>query len=146
LPIRIGSVTITHEDDGLQLRWTAYDQEKTALFEIEGSTDGIYHSGNHAYSDVVHASFKSDKATIQVLGNPVQNNLLTLQLSNMPAGKYQVKLINNLGQLAERIEFFHAGGSRRQVLSLPARIKGGLFKVEVMTRTGVKKTFNVVVL
>jgi hypothetical protein len=185
LPIRTGSVKVTQETEGLQVHWTAYDQEKTAMFEIERSTDGIhfvkvhalrpagsltrdvtykwldtdphaghnfyrikeiYTSGNHGHSHVVKASFENDKAGIAIHGNPVKNNVLNLQLNNIPAGNYQVKLINNLGQVAGQMQFSHSGGSSREALSLPAKIKGGLYKVEVRSDRGMNKTFNVVIL
>jgi hypothetical protein len=71
---------------------------------------------------------------------------LNLQLNNIPAGNYQVKLINNLGQVAGQMQFSHSGGSSREALSLPAKIKGGLYKVEVRSDRGMNKTFNVVIL
>lgn len=40
LPIRIGSLKATRENDGIRIQWTAYNQQNNVQFEIERSTDG----------------------------------------------------------------------------------------------------------
>jgi hypothetical protein len=41
LPIRIGSLKASRENNGIRIQWTAYDQQNTKQFEIERSADGV---------------------------------------------------------------------------------------------------------
>jgi hypothetical protein len=41
LPIHIGSLKATRENDGIQVQWIAYDQGNTERYEIERSSDGV---------------------------------------------------------------------------------------------------------
>jgi hypothetical protein len=78
-------------------------------------------------------------ATFSVAPNPVQSKNMNLQLSNQPAGKYQVRLINLLGQSLYSTTFSWSAGTGNQLIKLPAAIAGGSYHVELTRMSDLKK-------
>lgn len=73
---------------------------------------------------------KSDEA-ITVYPNPVEDGIIGLQLSYLPAGQYHVRLINTLGQVILSNEFNHPGGTALQPILTNGKLTRGLYKLEV---------------
>jgi len=58
----------------------------------------IEKSGAVKYSEIINVNVSKVKPGISISPNPVKGNVITLQLSNMEKGKYDVAIYNNLGQ------------------------------------------------
>jgi hypothetical protein len=54
--------------------------------------------GQVKYSSIVSVNMNSNYVGIKVLPNPVNNRLMNIQLSNLPAGKYDLLLYSANGQ------------------------------------------------
>ena len=63
------------------------------------------------YTTVVQVNFGKAVPAVTVYPNPVGDNIINLQLTDIPKGTYTLLLVNNLGQTVYRTQVQHAGGS-----------------------------------
>ncbi|HET9057449.1 MAG TPA: glycoside hydrolase family 9 protein [Chitinophagaceae bacterium] len=82
------------------------------------------------YSDNVNTD--SGDADIIVFPNPVSGQSINVQLQNMNAEMYTIKLYNSFGQLIASKDINHPGGSITYVLTLPANIIKGTYHLEIV--------------
>ncbi len=68
-------------------------------------------SGDRTFSRIVKIAFINGAATINIYPNPVTDGNINLQLINQPAGKYQTRLLNNIGQVLHTQTINHGGGN-----------------------------------
>lgn len=61
--------------------------------------------------------------------NPVQQKRLNLQLQNMPAGQYQLRIVGQQGQVHAAHWFSNQAGSNSYQWQLPATLPAGLYRV-----------------
>ncbi|MCU0336044.1 MAG: hypothetical protein MUF62_13565, partial [Chitinophagaceae bacterium] len=61
--------------------------------------------------------------------NPVQQKRLNLQLQNMPAGQYQLRIVGQQGQVHAAHWFSNQAGSNTYQWQLPATLPAGLYRV-----------------
>ncbi len=83
------------------------------------------------YSIIVKVNLTGKHDAIRVYPNPVVQKQITLQLSNLAKGKYEMILYNTAGQAVYKKEILHEGGSVSKVISLPAILSKGLYHVQV---------------
>ncbi|MGG9972082.1 fibronectin type III domain-containing protein [Ferruginibacter sp. SUN002] len=89
-------------------------------------------SGAIAYSQIIRVKTGSITSEIGVYPNPVVDGVVGLQLNNMPKGKYEVRIINTVGQTILKKTVQHLGGSAIETLSLGNNVAKGLYKLEVI--------------
>ena len=70
---------------------------------------------------------------IKIYPNPVVQQIITIQLSNMQKGNYQLLFYNNLGQIAYRKTINHDGGSVIRNISLPHNVIKGVYSIQLKT-------------
>lgn len=58
----------------------------------------IEKSGAIKYSNVVRVNIAEVKGSLTVFPNPIKDNLIKVQFSNMEKGRYSIVLYNTLGQ------------------------------------------------
>ena len=92
----------------------------------------IGRDGQTEYSDVMRVNNASGKASFSVYPNPVKGNKVNLQLNNVAAGNYNVRLINLNGQTVYNERINVSGTSFNQSFVLPAGVKGGIYTVNVV--------------
>lgn len=68
--------------------------------------------------------------SIVVYPNPVTNGNIKLQFTNMPHGDYQVRILNNLGQLISAKQINHTRGTGTELLQIKGITKG-IYQVEI---------------
>ncbi len=90
--------------------------------------------GKLTYSKIIRLENNALDQQIRVYPNPSQGEL-NLSM-NVPAGNYQIRMINALGQTVHQQSLIHEGGSRSMPLGLP-KLNAGIYQVEV--RGGVQK-------
>jgi hypothetical protein len=91
--------------------------------------------GKLTYSKIIRLDNNSAVDNdIRIYPNPSRGEL-NLGL-NIPAGNYQIRLINAVGQTVYQQPLTHEGGSRSMQLGLP-KLSSGVYQVEV--RGGVQK-------
>jgi hypothetical protein len=95
--------------------------------------------GNLKYSAVTKVWLDEAFSLIRVFPNPVAGNTINLQLSNQPAGAYNIKLLSTFGQAVLSKQIQHPGGSSTEAISLPASLPHGMYILEI-TGDGIPKT------
>ncbi|HSU27431.1 MAG TPA: T9SS type A sorting domain-containing protein [Chitinophagaceae bacterium] len=91
--------------------------------------------GKFSYSNIIRVSPASQVNILSIYPNPVQNGSLNFQTPDPGRGIYNVKVINNNGQVIYTREFNHAGGDLSQAIQLPSGIKGGLYYLRLESET-----------
>src|SRR5204863_9841016 len=71
----------------------------------------ISKDGKAAYSKVVKVAVIKGRSGFAVFPNPVSDGIIALQMNNIPAGIYSVRLINNDGQTLSKEVINHIGGN-----------------------------------
>lgn len=103
---------------------------------------GLEVDGKITYSSVVRLSLgRNAGATLAVYPNPVKG-FANLQLNNLPAGTYQVRIISDAGQVVNQLSFSHAGGSVTEPLVLNG-VRAGGYTVQVSGATTLSQRFMV---
>lgn len=84
------------------------------------------------YSLIALIDLGTSSQSILVYPNPVKERTLTLQLNNLPKGKYRMEMRNAQGQLVLQDEINHTGGSATQTANLPQMIIRGLYVLRLV--------------
>jgi hypothetical protein len=101
-------------------------------------------NGQLQYSSIVEVTIgEAPIATIGVYPNPIVGNNIGLQLTNMPAGQYRVRLLDDIGQTIETTEFMYNGGSAVQDIQVIS-LAQGTYLLEVTGPGGAVNTLKVV--
>lgn len=87
--------------------------------------------GKTAYSRIVKVNIGKLSPAISVYPNPILEGSIGLQLTNMPAGKYGVKLINSVGQVLLSAQVQHSGGSAMQTLAVKQFLAKGIYQLQI---------------
>ncbi|WP_207495447.1 T9SS type A sorting domain-containing protein [Aridibaculum aurantiacum] len=91
----------------------------------------IDNNGAGKLSQVVSVKIGGTKAGISIYPNPVEGNVLNLQLNNLAAGVYELRLYNNLGQQVMVRNIKHAGGSATQTINLTDAVGAGIYQLQL---------------
>jgi len=91
--------------------------------------------GAITYTGIAQVNISNGKTSVSIYPNPVQNRIVNVQFTNLPAGNYNLVLYNTLGQsvLSRKIE--HAGGSATQNFMLPVNAVAGAYIVKLFNKT-----------
>jgi hypothetical protein len=95
------------------------------------------------YSTIVKVDIGSANSGIAIYPNPVTNGTVNLQLTNMPQGAYEAKLMNLNGQVLVTKTINHAGGSATQTIQLNNSVAKGIFTLEIINPDKTKTSFKV---
>jgi hypothetical protein len=68
---------------------------------------------------------------IAIFPNPVKEGIIGLEFTNMPVGKYNVQMIDNIGQIMLRDEINHTAGSSFESIRFNPNIAKGIYHLEV---------------
>jgi hypothetical protein len=101
-------------------------------------------SGSFQYSSIMQVDVSNSKAGIQVLANPVQGGTVHLQFTELPKGKYEVRLTNLAGQVLYKQQISHTGGTAVYHCILKTRIPTAQYQLEI-TSTGGSHTQKIFV-
>ena len=72
------------------------------------------------------------KQEITIYPNPVIDGVISIQLNNMPEGKYAVKLLNNLGQKVLDKIIQHAEGSSTELITIDKSMPHGIYQLQII--------------
>jgi hypothetical protein len=101
-------------------------------------------NGKTAYSTVVKVLIGKGKQNFSIYPNPVENGTINLQFTNQPAGKYGLRLLNNIGQVMISKQITHADGSSIESIQLDKYTAHGIYQLEVMKPDGDIININVI--
>ncbi len=91
--------------------------------------------GKPTYTQIVKVVNGGQQESISVYPNPIENDVIHLQLNNQPAGIYKIKLYNSAGQVLISKNIAHAEGSIEEnikCLNLPK----GIYQLKIMKPDG----------
>lgn len=94
----------------------------------------IGQSGEMVCSPVVKVKINNEVSGITVFPNPVKDRKLCLKFEDMPKGDYDIRLINQMGQILMTIPFSHGGGSTVKQFILPVNLPKSNLQVEITDR------------
>ncbi|MDQ6843870.1 MAG: T9SS type A sorting domain-containing protein [Bacteroidota bacterium] len=100
--------------------------------------------GKLKYSEVVKVYNGNAVERIKVYPNPIVNNALHFQLDNSPAGPYQVRIVNNSGQVLVSEKLQHAGGNLKGTIEPLQVMKKGIYQLEIITPENKKITEKII--
>jgi|GEM_PF-1808327 len=106
----------------------------------------ISNRGTYEYSRIVKVSSVKGKTGFTVYPNPSTDGNIGLQLSNLPAGIYSVRLTNSNGQLMCKELINHAGGTSTNVVHPASELISGAYQLEVIDITGKSTVIKVLIL
>lgn len=86
-------------------------------------------NGTIKYSTVAIVNLSKGGKSISVYPTLVRNSNFNLQINNLPAGNYKLRMINENGQLTYSRNILHGGGSAVEPVSIPASIPRGIYRV-----------------
>jgi type IX secretion system substrate protein len=100
--------------------------------------------GKISYSIILKVSLNHSGKDISIYPNPVQKGYVSFQSSDLQKGTYTLKIFNSNGQEVYKQEFVHEGGAISQTISLPGRVKPGMYNLQLKNGNDVtNKTFIV---
>jgi hypothetical protein len=100
-------------------------------------------NGKLSYTNVVKVLVGSMKQDITIYPNPITDGMIHLQLMNEPEGKYNIRLLNKLGQLIVQKQITHAGGNATELIKWDYNLAHGMYQLEVTKPDGTVKDLNV---
>jgi len=100
-------------------------------------------NGTFNYTQVVNVKIGGIKNTFTIVGNPVKNRVVALQMENVEKGSYTVQVFNNLGQTIASKTINHAGGSATETIAL-GNAAAGTYQLSIVG-SNVKETKTIVV-
>lgn len=89
-------------------------------------------NGEIKYSQVVYVNTVHAETSVSVYPNSLVNNTMNVQFTGMPAGNYQISLLNSLGQKIISRQIKHKGGSSSEIISLPPNLPHGIYQLEII--------------
>lgn len=92
-------------------------------------------TGKVTYSQVLSVSLGKSGQALKLYPNPVTAKQVTISLSNVKQGQYNLRIVNTAGQDVYRQAINTAGNSLTQTLELPSTIKPGVYNLVVIGDT-----------
>ena len=74
---------------------------------------------------------KPSSTGIRTFPNPVTGRNISLQFTDMPAGVYDLKLINTIGQTILNNSLIHSGGTRVHKIQMDSSLSTGIYCLEI---------------
>lgn len=87
--------------------------------------------GAVGYSETVKIKIVKSSPALYVFPNPVTDSYIQLQLNDRTAGLYDLRLINNLGQVLVSKKIKHTGGTATHRIETGNTLTNGLYDLEV---------------
>ncbi|WP_276501189.1 beta strand repeat-containing protein [Terrimonas pollutisoli] len=92
-------------------------------------------SGKVVYSQVLSVSLGKSGQALRLYPNPVTGNQVTISLSNLKNGQYNLRVLNTAGQGVYRQAINASSNTLTQTLELPSTIKPGVYNLVVIGDT-----------
>jgi autotransporter-associated beta strand protein len=89
-------------------------------------------SGELQYSNAVKVIISNIATGIKIYPNPVLNGLVNFELTNMPRGKYSLRITNAGGQAIVTEQLNFEGGSATKTININNNLAAGLYNLEII--------------
>ena len=100
--------------------------------------------GKQNYTQVIKVFIGKAISEMSVYPNPVVNGSINLLLSNQPAGVYQARLLNAIGQVIISKTIHHTEGSSTEIIKINNNFSKGIYQLEIIKPDGDKKIIKLV--
>jgi subtilisin-like proprotein convertase family protein len=100
-------------------------------------------NGKINYTEVVKVQMGNIAADISVYPNPVVNGIINLKFTNQPAGRYNIRLLNSLGQLIAGKQVERSDGNGSENLKWDYNLAHGIYQIEITKPNGDVKVIKV---
>ena len=100
--------------------------------------------GKIEYSNTVKVLIGDGKPSITIYPNPITNGVINLHLNNLPAGRYDLRLINHLGQVIVRKQIERMNGSSTESIQWNYNLAHGIYTLQVIKPDGTIKEIKVI--
>ncbi len=99
----------------------------------------VSNDGSDSYSNIVKVNMKENKPQpgMAVYPNPVTGNTISLDVSGVVAGTYNLQLYNKLGQLVASKKYEHMGNNASTTLDITSSFPSGRYEL-VLTGPGIR--------
>ena len=106
----------------------------------------IGNRGTAGFSRIVKVGAVKGRTGYTVYPNPSTDGSFGLQMSNLSAGLYTVKITNGNGQLIWKQSVSHPGGTSTNIINPSSQLGSGNYQLEVIDITGKSTVIKVMVL
>jgi hypothetical protein len=89
--------------------------------------------GKSAYSQTVKVTIAGKTGSFTIFPNPVKDGMIGLQMKDVVAGQYNIRLVNQLGQVVDKRILNHSGGNATQSVQLPQNPGDGVYQLEIIS-------------
>ena len=126
---------------------TSYDRDDTSPLTADNfyRIKAISLSGQVQYSAVVKVAAQNMQAAIVAYPNPVLDKKMAISFISQPAGEYNFKLCNQIGQTLLSNKILVEGNNFVESLSLPQSIAAGIYQLTITSADGIKTTQQIVI-
>jgi len=101
-------------------------------------------NGKIEYSNIVKVLIGDGKPSITIYPNPITNGIINLHLNNLPAGRYDLKLYNRLGQVIVTKQIQRMSGSSTESIQWNYYLAHGIYTLQVIKPDGTVKEIKVI--
>jgi hypothetical protein len=88
-------------------------------------------NGEITYSDMVKVIIGKGRSEIKVYPNPIVGGKINVHFINLSGGKYEVRIVNALGQVMLSRQVHHAETTNLEVIKLNKNVAKGTYRLEV---------------
>jgi hypothetical protein len=103
----------------------------------------INKDGKIQYTGIVKVLIGDGKPSITIYPNPITDGIINLHLNNMPAGKYGIRLMNQLGQVVVSKQIERMAGSTSETIKWNYNLSHGIYRLELTQPDGGIKEIKV---
>jgi hypothetical protein len=137
----IGSVAALHLTGDISYAFADVNPYAGSNFYRIRSVDN---DGKFKYTRVIRINPGHSLSSFTIAPNPVYNRLVSIQLVNLNPGKYDLIVVNSLGQVLMKGSIDHSGGSRSEDIVLPSAVKAGVYSITIRGASSMKSQLFVV--
>ncbi|MBS4042390.1 MAG: T9SS type A sorting domain-containing protein, partial [Chitinophagaceae bacterium] len=101
-------------------------------------------NGEVKYSSIVKVGSNRETEKVSVYPNPLEGNVVTLQLGGIADGKYEVQLYSSTGQQMMSSSIQKQGAVQTQTLTLPNNMSAGVYRLSVRAEDGTIYNRNII--
>ncbi len=102
-------------------------------------------SGAITYSTIVKVAIGKSESGFNIYPNPVTGNVINLLMNNQPAGLYQVKVTNTIGQVVFVKTVQNNGGNSTEALNTGSKLAAGIYQMEIIGKDNNHNTQKLIV-
>ncbi len=101
-------------------------------------------NGEMKFSSIVKVGNSRETEKISVYPNPIEGNVVTLQLGGIADGKYDIQLFSSTGQQMMNTSITKQGVVQTQTLNLPLNMSAGIYRLSIRGEDGTIYNRNII--